>query len=401
MKARSARALAAGALVFAAIAWAGEACQSLTGLVVVDAGPEADATPSGSDDDGSASGPGAAGEGGSDASATCQADLTSDPLNCGRCARSCAGGKCTLGICQPVVLAQHLANPGPLAVDKDGLFWMNSDGNVQTCPLAGCTMPIDLSYTTGVTFAAANGKIFVDQEDPNDEAGQTTDLGAGRFVYCPDTGCPADGTGPGTPVNQLVAPHPGFNVADHLIVSGNALFWTDYTGVESCPLAGCLVPTRLATVQNPQSLAVSADQIYWGVQQSGIYACPRAGCGGQMVKTIADGDPVYIWADATNLTWSDATASSIYTCPLAGCSKPTVLARVAQTVALVTDGTTAYWATAVGSIFSCPLSGCGQNPTPLTAGIASPADLVVYGNGLYWIDQGEANADGRVMMIVR
>lgn len=45
------------------------------------------------------------GSGGSGGTASCAADLSADPENCGQCGRSCYGGQCQAGRCAPVAIA--------------------------------------------------------------------------------------------------------------------------------------------------------------------------------------------------------------------------------------------------------------------------------------------------------
>ncbi len=55
-------------------------------------------------------------------SGTCSSNLQSDPLNCGRCARSCLGGQCQAGACRPVTLATLPMDPWYLSGDGQYLY---------------------------------------------------------------------------------------------------------------------------------------------------------------------------------------------------------------------------------------------------------------------------------------
>ncbi|AKU99150.1 hypothetical protein AKJ09_05814 [Labilithrix luteola] len=83
-----------------------------------DGTPSSDASTTNSD-----ASSGSDGGGTTDATSTCGADLTSDPLNCGACGKSCEGAACTAGVCAPVLIASQLpGKPVGIAVDDKEYF---------------------------------------------------------------------------------------------------------------------------------------------------------------------------------------------------------------------------------------------------------------------------------------
>ncbi len=62
------------------------------------------------------------GEESTPSSAVC-GDIGTDSHNCGACGHDCAGGACSAGICQPVVLAAGLTRPGSMAIDDANVYW--------------------------------------------------------------------------------------------------------------------------------------------------------------------------------------------------------------------------------------------------------------------------------------
>lgn len=81
-------------------------------------------------------GGGGAGDGRGDAGSGGQGGATcatmSDPQNCGRCGRSCWGGACDGGECQPVVLAAGIsAMETVLAAAGDHVVWIETSGEVR------------------------------------------------------------------------------------------------------------------------------------------------------------------------------------------------------------------------------------------------------------------------------
>lgn len=69
--------------------------------------------------------------GGNDANPnTCNADLTSDARNCGRCGHDCQGGTCTASQCDSFELAGGLDTPTGIAVDDDSVYLTLTLSNV-------------------------------------------------------------------------------------------------------------------------------------------------------------------------------------------------------------------------------------------------------------------------------
>lgn len=64
--------------------------------------------------------------------ATCIADLTSDPRNCGACGHDCAGGGCASGRCTPVAFITEANGNVVRAVTANDthVYWANSTANV-------------------------------------------------------------------------------------------------------------------------------------------------------------------------------------------------------------------------------------------------------------------------------
>jgi hypothetical protein len=58
------------------------------------------------------------------------ADITTDPLNCGRCNHNCLGGACLAGACQPVsVVSGSFVVPSLLAIDKNWVYYATGVGS--------------------------------------------------------------------------------------------------------------------------------------------------------------------------------------------------------------------------------------------------------------------------------
>lgn len=181
------------------------------------------------------------GGGGGDA-ATCNADLASDPANCGACGHSCLGGACQGRQCQPFVVATGLAGPAHLATDGAGtLFVATNDGAVRSCPTKGC--------------GASAAKV--------------TELGL-------------DG---GNPILTGLA-----------VAAGNVYFVGYYTGaLYMCPTAGCARPTVITSgIPNPFHLAVDSTNVYFlSASVPYVGRCPLPSCASGAVRMGSDGLKAY------------------------------------------------------------------------------------------------------------
>jgi len=105
-------------------------------------------------------------DGGVDAS--CSADLTSDPKNCGKCGFDCSGGQCIGGVCNllpqsfPIL---QLTGGACIAVASSGVFYTTgaiSMPNVYQVPLNGGTpQPVAGNTVAGGTFGIASDGLRV------------------------------------------------------------------------------------------------------------------------------------------------------------------------------------------------------------------------------------------------
>src|SRR4051794_2300643 len=65
-------------------------------------------------------------------------DIAVSQTSCGACGHDCGGGKCELGVCQPLLLKDSLAHP-VFDIDTTN-FYFNSGSKVLSCPLGGCKL---------------------------------------------------------------------------------------------------------------------------------------------------------------------------------------------------------------------------------------------------------------------
>lgn len=59
--------------------------------------------------------------------ASCSADTSSDPHNCGVCGHDCVGGACSAGTCSPFTFAGYQGTVSALACDETAIYWLLVD----------------------------------------------------------------------------------------------------------------------------------------------------------------------------------------------------------------------------------------------------------------------------------
>ena len=186
-----------------------------------------------------------------DGARVCNAELSSDPRNCGICGHDCLEGACANGSCEPFLLASGQNGPSNLVTENGSLFWTNVDGTVHGCTATSC---------------GATSKTL-------------TTLDAG---------------------NPLLT---GLAVRD-----GQLYFASYYTdAVYSCPVTGCAAPQAIATkIPQASSVVTDANNAYFlSASQAYLARCALPSCAGGPVKIAGDGLGAYAGAvlDDTSVYW--------------------------------------------------------------------------------------------------
>jgi hypothetical protein len=342
--------------------------------------------------------------------ASCDADVATDPANCGRCGHDCLGGGCTGGACEPVLLYSG-NTPTSIVVDGPTLFvTVNSSdapfGFVLRCSTTDCAADYTMFATDQLNpwFAVQQGGSIYWA----DFAGDDASVEAGSVAGCPtDGGCPeagavvytpkgagfdaSDATGVGVTLLGLAADSTylywaagfgddgavfrcvpsecaatlarlgtTFGVPFALAVDPSYLFWIDIgpNEVVRCALPACgggpeiFTDIALSGLKlDISGLAIHGGNVYWtqGVGEGGVFQCPTTGCGAGP-KVIAKGQayPIFIAVDDSGIYWSNYSEGTVLRCPLAGCEKPTPVARTPYPFAITLDPVSIYYTSSPG-----------------------------------------------------
>ena len=241
-----------------------------------------------------------------------------------------------------------LNNPNAIAVDSTRVYWDNTgdmsiaDGSVMSCPLTDCgknnstrvTIAQNLQFVQGIALDSTN--VYFDYW------GASPFVGNGNVASCPLAGCA------GAPSSIITGQYrPLFTAVDganvFMAVGGGG---ASVPYVQSGPIPGPTTGTRLytGTVQNQiGGFALFAGLFYFTDAFKGVIdVCPETSCVTPQPLTQNLSTPGSIAVDAKGMYWIDDTG--IETCPLIGCTTPTLLATPAKSAAnLAINGSYVYW----------------------------------------------------------
>jgi len=191
-------------------------------------------------------------------------------------------------------------------------------------------------------------------------------------------------------------------------ISSDGLFWADKpAGRIMGILAKASAPQELAGINAPTAIAAAAGRLFF-TAQDGLWSCVLPGCNaskkhyaasiapGSLQGVAYDGALVY-WSDrGTNVNTGDG---KVWRCdPANGCASPYLIANqqlLPRGLFLTTNDL--FWiaqgnGNANGTIQRVPRT--GVNPTAVTAALTSPSGLAADATYVYWT---QATAVGKVL----
>lgn len=320
---------------------------------------------------------------------TCNADLTSDPKNCGACDHDCIGGTCSESTCQPVVVTT-LADGQPYGLDVDdtSIYFSDVGGdakgiiykidkratNAAPTMLAETTDPLiyDLRVdSAGVVFASgsvsnSNGVGVVESVA---KAGGAKHLiastkvprglsldGTSAYWYAAESdpidieGASRTGSDGGAPKKFAAAE------ADSTVtyVDGLALFWAKPSTMRRCTLPACVDKTSIATLdRTPVAVASNGTLLFFGGDDK-VFVMPKTATSGAMELATGQNQISWIAADDKAVVWADTGTNdqsfqngAIVRCTLSGstCSGgPVIVAHSTHNPRVIAmDATAIYW----------------------------------------------------------
>jgi hypothetical protein len=372
--------------------------------------------------DGSTDGPttgegSVSGDGGTEAAAPCNAaDLMTDPGNCGRCGHDCAGGTCSSGVCQPVIISTGLGAPTGLAVDATTVYvTMYESGTVVGFPKGGGVGTPLASNEIRASGAVVNGStlFWANGDFQFDDAGYK-----GGIWKCTLPGCTA---------KALVAAS-GYGTS-YPVIRGAFVYYstgTDNT-VARAPIAGGAA-TTIATTNHAFGVAVDDVYAYYTSSQPTMYRAHIDGTstGNEEALGPDNGSTAvsrtgFVTLDADRVYWAytdDMTKGHVLSAAKSAPAGATIAygstADNVFPVGVAVDDVYVYWSTAGtsaapevpvgdGKIFACPKLGCAAGgPVLLATGSLFAGPIALDDQAVYWAEYGATTGNaGRVRKVAK
>jgi hypothetical protein len=296
--------------------------------------------------------------------ACAQADVASDPSNCGACGHSCQGGACLAGACQPVMLATPSGGHTiqDLAIDDTSVYWGEMVSGVGQVSKAGADAHYLVTGATPVSVAVDGERIYVS-------------LGYAVFAYA-KSGSQSTLVAPGLAFNLIVDPG-GFEWAEQDVVDGATLLslWRAPFDADG----GFMTPAAVATGLGSAAIATDGQNLFYSQFMDMTASCPRPayilrepiaadGSAGTVLACASiNGYGRAIAVNSTNVVWIDRCTQGIWTAPKT--------ADALQTMNCLAAGTRQLTA----------------GPSPSDSAVASASSVALGGGLAVWTERGAGN----------
>jgi hypothetical protein len=324
----------------------------------------------------------------SDAGSDAEVDAGSDGGGCGACSGTCALGRCLVTLYDGTAA---MVNTTDLSVVGGTAYWVNINSQQDT------VMETSINGGTATVFdngpVGGSGNPITMTADANNVywAESPIPMGAGNTTLIMSE--PLAGGTPTTLTTTTAA------VFDNIAVGSSGVYWTN----DQAP--GTLFGVGLSG-GTAQTLAsgggIDSQSCGIAVQGANIYSM---GTSSTPVATfllsvpVSGGAPTKLWTspvpngllcvavDAASVYWTDGAGGTVNSLPFAG-GTPTVIASGQSGPAdLVVDGTSVYWLDTNGSVMKAPIGGgpavtlaTGQG---VSAGTMASA-IAVDATSVYW-----------------
>ena len=312
---------------------------------------------------------------GSGDAGVCDADLSASSNNCGACGHDCLAGICEAGRCLPIVLVSGEPSPYGLALDDTRVYWtQNVDG--------GSVRSIDKSGDASTLVTVVPGL-----PDPEFVAVDETN------VYVTNQGGPVM-RAPKTGAASATVLTPSYAGLHDLALDDTVVYYSDRDtsgGIYSVPKDGG-ASTRFAFAQQPGSIAIDAQNVYWvefgaGAGQGHVTSLAKGNPTAQfVVYSYVEDSPDGIAIDASNIYWTHFILSGgVSKAPKNQGAAPFLLnTDVATTNGIATDGTDVFFTSySMGSVNRVP-NGGGPTTTLAEQTLGNPIRMAADATFIYW-----------------
>ena len=299
----------------------------------------------------------------------CEADLTADTANCGRCGHDCVGGACTASACQPVAVAgPHTTSTGlhngQLALDPTHIYYayfgtptggvemVGKDGTGATCIACDTGYPRDLVTDGTSVYWTDQGNNQL-RKAPLGGGGTVTTLWSGQVgrvvavdaahVYWWDRAA-TDVMQAGLDGSGATSIATGQPEVGSLAVHSGSLFWTTSTTVMQLDLAGSTLTTLASGLGEPRSVAADATHVYWAQGPwAGTNTLQRIPRGGGTIELLATAETFAIAIDDTHVYVANNHGGTIWRIPKSGGAVEVLATGQPYPWDIELDDVAAYW----------------------------------------------------------
>jgi hypothetical protein len=327
-------------------------------------------------------------------------DNAGSAAHCGKCDRSCGGGECVAGACQPIVVAAGFTTLHAFDVATNGVV-ISADSDLTLCDLPGGCKPTTLKTIkaglSGLSDAVVAGAdvYFASNQGDNE-----------LLSRCPVTGCPPAGP---VLIENVVNDGIGRIVAgpDHLVWSRTQGFYGPY--LRSCSLPACSAVDAVRPIPpdpagNPGhettdpfvTMGVGLTKVLYATSiyndgTTHLRSCAFGAPCATPTKVDTGSSPVFALAYHAGVLYGasgSAGGIGIWGASEATLSPRTPLASdAAGTSGLAVDASGIYWANGTtGKILRCgSLTGCAGGGELLASGQTGATRIRVDANFVYWM----------------
>jgi len=171
----------------------------------------------------------------------CEANLSTDPDNCGACGHDCQSGICSSGLCGAWVLATEAATPVNIALSSTHVYWVTASSVRRVAKAGGAVETVVSGFTSLRGVGTSSTHVYF------------SDLGTstGSIRRAPLTGSTSEAF-----VSTVASPLT-------LAIQGTTAFWSHSSGVDSKPMAGGSVTTIAQTSAAAISIAVDGEYVFY------------------------------------------------------------------------------------------------------------------------------------------
>jgi hypothetical protein len=363
-----------------------------------------------------------------DPSNGCEVDLENNADNCGKCGRSCGGGRCRDSSCQPVTIAALPGHVRSIAVDDTALYFgveptqgtgnraivrVPKDGGppqdlVATLAEAPNELALDATHVyftqpNTATMAPFNGSV----RRVSKGGGSSEQVIGGQLFLCE-----ADGAAGGC----VLGGTQGRGGSSGIAVDSGFVYWLHAIGIgdtdgrlSRCTTTGCTEAPVATGLRSPIGILVDGPTVFLstaGTPQAstyigrGLFQCAASGCGTNAVKvpSVPETTTVDRMAQNARLLALAGTGSIARMQKLGSDYAPIATTR-GHVPGLVVTEERVYWIDSVAdALLSCPSDGCkAESPTEVPLN-AEPLALTTDGAALYVVaSSGQVSVVSRVV----